>query len=131
MEGKEVESPMDFAECVSKDELTKSVLDERVYIDGKFTEMMTTINNLVTRLEHLERPPHHRIDDELEDADGEDGEDDDAAGRREARDARLRDHLHHNRCDMGGNREHGNNDSFARPNLPCFLLLVLLILRLI
>ena len=108
---------MDFTDCVSKDELVKSALDERAYFDGKFTEMMTTINNLVTRLEHLERPPHHRNRIVAAD-DGDDDElveEDDAAGRRDARDARLRDRLQHNRRGMGGNREHGNNDSFARP----------------
>ena len=51
--GKEGESPTDFNECISKDELKKLVDDQRTYIDGKFNELMRTINGLVTRLSML------------------------------------------------------------------------------
>ena len=52
------ESPSDFSECVSKNELQRLVDDQRTYIDGKFDELMRTINGLVTRVEHVEqRPP--------------------------------------------------------------------------
>ena len=44
---------MDFNECVSKDELKRLVDDQRTYIDGKFNELMRTINGLVTRLSML------------------------------------------------------------------------------
>ena len=49
------ESPTDFNECVSKDELKKLVDDQRTYIDGKFNEMMRSTNGLVTWLEHVEQ----------------------------------------------------------------------------
>ena len=55
--GKGGESPTDFNECVSKDELKKLVDDQRTYIDGKFNEMMRSINGVVTRLEHIEQLP--------------------------------------------------------------------------
>ena len=55
--GKGGESPTDFNECVSKDELKKLVDDQRTYIDGKFNEMMRSINGVVTRLEHIEQIP--------------------------------------------------------------------------
>ena len=55
--GKGEESPTDFNECVSKDEFKKLVDDQRTYIDGKFNELMRSINGLVTRLEHVEQ--HH------------------------------------------------------------------------
>jgi hypothetical protein len=55
---KGVESPSDFNECVYKDELTRLLDDQRTNITKKFEEMMQTVNNLVTRIEHVEqRPP--------------------------------------------------------------------------
>ena len=78
MPGTGGESPRDFNECVSKNELQKLVDDQRTYIDGKFDELMHTINGLVTRVEHVEQRPHPRrhrrqpyedADDEDEDAD--------------------------------------------------------------
>ena len=45
---------MDFNECVSKNELQRLVDDQCTYIDGKFDELMRTINGLVTRVEHVE-----------------------------------------------------------------------------
>ena len=51
------ESPSDFNECVSKDELKKLIDDQRTYIDRKFNELMRSINGLVTRLEHVEQHP--------------------------------------------------------------------------
>ena len=57
---------MDFNECVSKNDLQKLVDDQRTYIDGKFDELMRTINGLVTRVEHVEqRPPHGDTDANL------------------------------------------------------------------
>nr|XP_034583004.1 uncharacterized protein LOC117846013 [Setaria viridis] len=109
---KGVESPLDFNECVSKDELTKLLADQRTYIDGKFDDLICNINILVTRIEHVEqRPtpvsprqptPH---DDGLED-------DDDADFHNDARDM---DRLRRNRHGMGGNNHHhANNDPFAK-----------------
>ena len=37
---------MDFNKCFSKDELKKLVDDQCTYIDGKFNEMMCSINGL-------------------------------------------------------------------------------------
>ena len=54
MSGTEGESPTDFNECVSKNELQRLVDDQRTYIDGKFDELMRTINSLVTRVEYVE-----------------------------------------------------------------------------
>ena len=52
---------MDFNVCASKNELQRLVDDQRTYIDGKFDELMRTINGLVTRVEHVEqRPPPWR-----------------------------------------------------------------------
>ena len=48
MPGTGGESPTDFNKCVSKNELQKLVDDQRTYIDGKFDELMRTINGLVT-----------------------------------------------------------------------------------
>ena len=108
--GKGGESPSDFNEFVSKDELRKLVDDQRTYIDGKFNEMMRSINGLVTRLEHVEQhPPRQRhrrhppndYEDEDEDVDRDDDEDRDAF------------HLQCNHQGMGGNHNRGNNDSFC------------------
>ena len=80
-------SPSAFNECVSKDELKKLVDDQCTYIDGKFNEMMRSINGVVTRLEHIEQyPPRQRLrrhppdgdEDEDEDAVLDDDEDRDA-----------------------------------------------------
>ena len=55
--GKGGESPSDFNECISKDEIKKLVDDQRTYIDEKFNEMMSSINGLVTRLSMLNNIP--------------------------------------------------------------------------
>jgi hypothetical protein len=57
--GKGVESPLDFNECVSKDELTRLLDDQRTNVNEKFEEMVKTVNNLVIRIEHVEQgsPP--------------------------------------------------------------------------
>ena len=102
---------MDFIECVSKDELKKLVDDQRTYIDGKYDELMRTINGLVTRVEHVEqRPPprRHRCQPYGDDDDDEDKDDDLDA------DARVADRLRRNRQGIGGNQNHGNNDPFAK-----------------
>ena len=59
MPGTGGESPTDFNECVSKNELQKLVDDQRTYINGKFDELMRTINGLVTRLNMLNNVPLH------------------------------------------------------------------------
>ena len=51
------DSPSDFNECVSKDELKRLVDDQRTYIDEKFNEMLRSVNGVVTRLEHIEEHP--------------------------------------------------------------------------
>ena len=102
---------MDFNECVSKDELKKLVDDQSTYIDGKFNEMMRSINGVVTRLEHIEQhPPRQRH--RRHPPDGDEDEDEDAVlDDDEDRDAYC---LRRNRQRMGGNYNRGNNDSFAK-----------------
>ena len=113
--GKGGESPTDFDECVSKDELKKLVDDQRTYMMvmrmRKFNEMMRSINGVVTRLEHIEQHPprqwHRRHppdgdEDEDEDSVLDDDEDHDAYRLRRSRQG------------MGGNHNRGNNDSFAK-----------------
>ena len=104
------ESPTDFNECISKDELKKLVDDQRTYIDVKFDKLMRTINGLVTRVEHVEQcshPRRHRRQP-YEDADNED---EDADLDADAHDANR---LRRNRQGMGGNQNRGNNDPFAK-----------------
>jgi len=109
MPGTGGESPTDFNECVSKNELQKLVDDQRNYIDGKFDELMRTINSLVTRVEYVEQrhPPrrHRRQPDEDDDDEDEDADLD--------ADARAADRLRRNCQGMGGNQNRGNNDPFA------------------
>jgi hypothetical protein len=47
------ESPSDFNECVSKDELTRLLDDQRTYMNGKLDELIYTVKSLVTRIEHV------------------------------------------------------------------------------
>jgi hypothetical protein len=108
--GKEVEPPSDFNKCVSKDELTRLLDDQRTYITKKFEEMMQTINNLVTRIEHVEqRPPPHRP--RHQPVEGEEEEDDDTDLDTDRCDV---DRLRRNRQGMGGTHNRGNNDPFAK-----------------
>src|SRR6185437_9815587 len=109
MPGTGGESPMDFNECVSKNELQKLVDDQRTYIDGKFDELMRTINGLVTRVEYVEQrhPPRRHRRQPYEDDDDEDEDADLDA------DARAADRLRRNHQGMGGNQNRGNNDPFA------------------
>ena len=101
---------MDFNECVSKNELQKLADDQRTYIDGKFDELMRTINGLVTRVEHVEqRPPPRRHRRQPYDDDDDEDEDADLDA-----DARAADRLRRNRQGMGGNQNCGNNDPFAK-----------------
>ena len=110
MPGTGGESPTDFNECVSKNELQKLVDDQRTYIDGKSDELMRIVNGLVTRVEHIEQhpPPQRHRRQHYEDADDEDEDVDLDA------DARDADCLRHNRQGMGGNQNRGNNDPFAK-----------------
>jgi hypothetical protein len=97
--GNDVESPTNFNDCVSKAELQKFADDQRTFMIEKFDEMMSHINNLITRVEHVEQrpPPAHEDDD---------------------RDA---DRLHHNRYGMGGNYNRGNNDPYAKAKFTMIL----------
>jgi hypothetical protein len=91
----------DFNECVSKDELTTFMTEQR----NLMTELTRNVNNLVTRIEQLEqRPPPHCADDEDADAFGDEDANADSDARRR---------LNFNRHGMGGNN-HGNNDPFAK-----------------
>ena len=114
MSGTGRESPSNFNECVSKNKLQRLVDDQRTYIDEKFDELMRTINGLVTRVEHVEQrpPPRQHRCQPYGDADDED---EDADLDADARDA---DRLRRNCQGMGGNQNRGNNDPFAKPNLP-------------
>jgi hypothetical protein len=47
------ESPLNFNECVSKDELTRFLDDQCTYMNGKFDELIYTVKSLVTRIEHV------------------------------------------------------------------------------
>jgi hypothetical protein len=51
--GKGVESPLDFNECVSRDELTRLVDDRRTYMNEEFDELMHTVNSLVIWIKHV------------------------------------------------------------------------------
>jgi hypothetical protein len=53
--GKGVEFSSDFNECVFKDELMRLLDDQRTYMNEKFEEMMQTVNNLITRIKHIEQ----------------------------------------------------------------------------
>jgi hypothetical protein len=108
--GKGEESPSDFNECVSKDELTRLLDDQRTYITEKFEEMMQTVNNLVTWIEHVEQwPPPRRA--RHQPPGGEEAEDDDADLDADRHDANR---LRRNRQGIGGNHNRGNNDPFAK-----------------
>ena len=75
---------------------------------------MRTINGLVTRVEHVEQCPppwRHRRQPYGDDDDKDKNADLDA-------DARDADRLRRNCQGMGGNQNRGNNDPFAKPNLP-------------
>jgi hypothetical protein len=102
---KGVEIPSDFNECVSKDELMRLLDDQRTYINEKFEEMVITINNLVTRIEHVEQRPPPRWP-QHQPPEGEEEEEDDTD-----LDA---DRLWRNHHGMGGNHNRGNNDPFAK-----------------
>jgi hypothetical protein len=72
---------------VSKDELTRLLDNQRTYMNGKFDELMRTINSLVTRVEHVEQRPPPQRPRQVPPEDGEDEEydDDDADARNEDR----------------------------------------------
>ena len=52
---KEMESPTDFNECVSKDELMRLVTEQRTYMQEQFDALTRQINGLVTRIEQVEQ----------------------------------------------------------------------------
>jgi hypothetical protein len=78
-------------------------------MNGKFDELICTVNSLVTRVEHVEQrlPPQWPRQVPPEGEEDEEYDDDDA-------DARNEDHLRHNHHGMGGNRNRANNDPFAK-----------------
>ena len=122
------DTPIDFNDCVSKNEL-------RAVLDDKFNEILQQITNLAKRIEDVEQrhPELHLEDADDDDLKGEDAEeeDGDAEAKAEARcaeDARNHNRLNFNRRGMGGNNQ-GNNDPFTKTKFKIPLFLVLLILK--
>jgi hypothetical protein len=52
------ESPTDFNECVSKDELTGLVTEQRTYMQEQFDALTRQLNGLVTGLNMLSNDLH-------------------------------------------------------------------------
>ena len=103
------DAPMDFNDCVSKNEL-------RAVLDDKFNEILQQITNLAKRIEDVEqRHPEPRPEDDEDDlSEEEDGDAEaEAEAQRRAEDARNRNRLNFNRRGMGGNNQ-GNNDLFSK-----------------
>jgi len=99
------DTPTDFNDCVSKNELC-------VVLDDKLNEILQQITNLAKRIEDVEQRhpkpcPEDADDDDLK---GEDAEEDDGnakaeaeAEARRAEDARNHNQFNFNRRGMGGN----------------------------
>ena len=102
-------TPIDFNDCVSKNEL-------RAILDDKFNEILQQITNLAKRIEDVEQrhpePCPEDDDDDLFEEDDGDAEVE-AKAQRRAEDARNRNRLNFNRHGMGGNNQ-GNNDPFSK-----------------
>ena len=97
------DTPTDFNDCVSKNEL-------RAILDDKFNEILQQITNLAKRIEDVEqRHPEPRTEDDEDDGDAEA----EAEAQRRAEDARNCNRLNFNRRGMGGNNQ-GNNDPFSK-----------------
>ena len=99
------DTPTDFNDCVSKNEL-------RAILDDKFNEILQQITNLAKRIEDVEQwhpePRHEEDDDDLSEE-----EDGDAEAEADAKDAHNLNRLNFNRHGMGGNNQ-GNNDPFSK-----------------
>ena len=93
------DTPTDFNDCVSKNEL-------HAILDDKFNEILQQITNLAKRIKDVEQwhpEPHPKDDDDdLSEEDDGDVEVEGEAQRR-AEDARNRNRLNFNRHGMGGN----------------------------
>ena len=91
------DTPTDFNDCVSKNEL-------RVVLDDKLNEILQQIPNLAKRIEDVEQWHEDADGDDLK---GEDAEEDDgdaeAKEAQRAEDARNRNRFNFNRRGMGGN----------------------------
>jgi hypothetical protein len=101
------DTPTDFNDCISKNEL-------RAVLDDKFNEILQQITNLAKRIEDVEQ--HHgpcpKDDDDLSEEDDGDTEAE-AEAQRCAENAHNRNRLDFNRHGMGGNNQ-GNNDPFSK-----------------
>jgi hypothetical protein len=102
------ESPIDFNDCVSKNELC-------AILDDKLNNILQQVTNLARRVEDVEQrcPEPHREDEEEEELQDEDAGDAEAETEARYADARNRDRLNFNRRGMGGN-DRGNNDPFSK-----------------
>ena len=96
------DTPTDFNDCVSKNEL-------HAIIDDKLNEILQQITNLAKRIEdveqqHPEPRPKDATEDDLSKEDDDDMEAEaEAEARRRAEDARNHNWLNFNRRGMGGN----------------------------
>ncbi|CAN6201251.1 unnamed protein product [Urochloa humidicola] len=112
MRGKKPESPKNFNDCVSCDELTTLLDEQRKFMMDDFAKLTKNIIDLGTLIAYVEHN-HENEDEDNEEVKDEDDDDDDARRRdrdRECDEERIR----FNRRGMGGNREHSNNDPFAK-----------------
>ena len=104
------DTPIDFNDCVSKNEL-------RAILDDKFNEILQQITNLAKRIEDVEQRHPEPCPEEDEDDDLSEEEDGDVKAKAEAQwraeDACNRNRLNFNRRSMGGNNQ-GNNDPSRR-----------------
>ena len=103
------DAPIDFNDCVSKNEL-------RAVLDDKFNDILQQITNLAKRIEDVEQwhPKPHTEDDEDDVSKEEDGDAEaEAKAQRRAKDARNHDRLNFNWHGMGGNNQ-GNTDPFSK-----------------
>ena len=93
------DAPIDFNECVSRNEL-------RAILDDKFNEILQQITNLAKRIEDVEQrhPEPCPKDDDDDLSEEEDGDAEaKAEARRRAKDAHNRNRLNFNQHGMGGN----------------------------
>ena len=118
-----MDAPIDFNDCVSKNEL-------HAVLDDKFNEILQQITNLAKRIKDVEqRHPEPCPEDDDDDLSEDDGDAEaEVKAQRRAEDARNRNRLNFNRCGMGGNNQ-GNNDPFSKTKFKIPPFLVLLILK--
>ena len=96
------DTPTDFNDCVSKNEL-------RAVLDDKFNEILQQITNLAKRIEDVEqRHPEPRPEEEDDDLSKEDDGDAEAEAEVEAR-RRAEDARNHNRLNFNQRGMEGNN----------------------